>query len=767
VAAAVADDFADGVAFVDLAAIRDPALVAPAIAQALRVRGHADQPILAALQAFLRAKEVLLVLDNFEQVVAAGPRLAELLRACPRVTALVTSRALLRVSGERVAPVPPLSLPGRSKGAAEGGRDDVLLTVSVSRTESFLDSEAVRLFVERTREVRPAFVLTEANAVAVAEICRRLDGLPLAIELAAARGHLFSPAALLARLEHRLPHLTHGPRDLPARLQTMRDAIAWSHDLLAPAEQRVFRCLGAFHGGCTLKAVEAVCGQTTDDRRQTTGAEATVDLRLSSVDSVADVVESLARQSLLRVDEVSDGGGAGAPRLAMLETVREFAAEQLAASGEDVAVRGRHATFYAALVTGAEQIFRGNASGDVRAVLEPEQGNLRAAFDWAAAYEETDTARRLASAAFDPYWLTNDEAREQLGRLRRALALPGGSPAARVQALNSAGVATSCLIPLRDHQLEARAFFAEALALARRHGDEYGAARALEGFGGCTLQLGDVDGARSALLEALAGNRALEARGHIGWMLCHLAALYSLDAVDEGGDAADLDHALGCYEEALAIFRAVGEPRMIGRALHGLAYVAYKRRDLARALAGTRELLALEWGQRWPVYAYLEDIADIAGRVGRAETAARLYGAADAQRERAGRPVDALFRAEYERDVAIARRALGAAVFAAAWAAGRALTPEQAVAEALDPRAVTIAEVGPSLSPREREIVLLLAAGKTNRAIGEALFIGERTVESHVARIFRKLEVQTRAEAVDAARAAGLVGPASLAPAPR
>jgi DNA-binding CsgD family transcriptional regulator len=178
-------------------------------------------------------------------------------------------------------------------------------------------------------------------------------------------------------------------------------------------------------------------------------------------------------------------------------------------------------------------------------------------------------------------------------------------------------------------------------------------------------------------------------------------------------------------------------------------------------------LLALEWGQRWPVYAYLEDIADIAGRVGRAEVAARLYGAADTQRERAGRPVEPLFRAEYARDVAIARRALGEAVFAAAYAAGRALTPEQAVAVALDPRAVTIAESGASLSPREREIVLLLAAGKTNRAIGEALFIGERTVESHVAHIFSKLEVRTRAEAVAAARAAGLVGPASLAPAPR
>ncbi len=232
VAAEVEDEFADGVAFIDLASIRDPTLVAPAISHELGLRPSGDQAAEAAVEAFLHTREALLVLDNFEQVVEAAPRVTELLRACPRLKTLVTSRTLLHVSGERAVPVPPLSLRRETRDVRRENED---LTHD-SRLTSHA-SDAVRLFVERTRGVRPGFVLTEANAADVAEICRRLDGLPLAIELAAARGQLFSPTALLARLEHRLPELNHGPRDLPARHQTMRDAIAWSYDLLTPTEQ--------------------------------------------------------------------------------------------------------------------------------------------------------------------------------------------------------------------------------------------------------------------------------------------------------------------------------------------------------------------------------------------------------------------------------------------------------------------------------------------------------------------------------------------------
>jgi predicted ATPase len=260
--------FGDGVALVELAPVRDPDLVAPAVARALGLRPAGRDPPLAALTTVLRSHHLLLVLDNFEQVIDAGPQLSELLRACPGLTALVTSRARLHVFGERVVVVPPLSLRrreagGRTQGDAQrvpgGARREGDEPPEVSRLAAHA-SDAERLFVDRARAVRPGLVLSAANAEAVGEICRRLDGLPLAIELAAARCAVFSPPALLARLEHRLPHLTDGPRDLPARLRTMTDAIAWSYDLLALTEQAVFRCLSIFAGGCTLDAGEAVCG---------------------------------------------------------------------------------------------------------------------------------------------------------------------------------------------------------------------------------------------------------------------------------------------------------------------------------------------------------------------------------------------------------------------------------------------------------------------------------------------------------------------------
>ena len=270
----------------------------------------------------------------------------------------------------------------------------------------------MRLFVERTREVRPEFTLTEANAGAVAEVCRRLDGLPLAIELAAAHGQLFAPTALLARLEHRLPQLTHGPRDLPARLQTMRDAIAWSYDLLSAEEQVVFRRFGVFHGGCTLEAAEAVCGSEATDRepsgsrqRHTVSSPPSFNLRPSTPSSS----RWCARASSGRSKHPSVV--TGVPRLAMLETVREFAVERLAAGGEYEAVRGRTPPISRRLSwRGAGRL--GDAPGDVRVVLELEQGNIRAAIDWATAHAETDTALRLVSAMTDPVWMTGAEARE-------------------------------------------------------------------------------------------------------------------------------------------------------------------------------------------------------------------------------------------------------------------------------------------------------------------------------------------------------------------
>jgi predicted ATPase/DNA-binding CsgD family transcriptional regulator len=741
VATDLATEFADGAAFVELASLREPTLLASTIVQALGIRRADDAPALTTLQSILRARELLLVLDSFEQVVAAGPVVIALLQTCPHLKALVTSRTLLHVSGEQAAPVPPLSLPNR--GVAESGRRAT--SSLASSPVRLLDSEAVRLFVERSQAVLPTFTLTDANAEAVGEICARLDGLPLAIELAAARSALFPPLALLARLERRLPLLTAGARDLPSRQRTMRDAISWSHDLLSPAEQAVFRRLSVFVGGSALEAVEAVCAGPETQRDAAATANSEFD--------VVTIVESLTRQSLLQAAPAPfNAGETGTPRLTMLETVREFAAEELAAGGDGEAAR-RHAAYYLALAIRAEQTYWGDAPGDWRATMQVELGNMRAALIWATAHGETDTALQLASTMIAPHWISGDHAREQQEWVHRALAMPGGSAQNRMRALTSA----ASLAGSQQALTEGRAFVEEALALGRQLGDELGIARASFVLGRAAFHHGDVATSRRCLIEALTRYRAQHARARAAWALCYLASLDSRLAIDEGGDAADLARAARSYEEALAVFRDVDHVRGVARALRGLAYVAYKQRDLRRSLALTREVLSLAWAQQWPVYVYLEDIADIAGRVGTPVVAARLYGAAHEERERYGRPIPPVFREEVERDMAVAKNALGEAAFAADWAAGRALPIAQAIDEAL---AVSVADADApriALTPREREILPLLADGKTDREIGEALFLSRRTVENHVARLRAKLGVSTRAEAVKAARASGLI----------
>jgi predicted ATPase/DNA-binding CsgD family transcriptional regulator len=736
--------FADGAVFVELAAVRDADQVTPAILQALGVRGTGTESAGTALQIALSSRSLLLVLDNFEQVSQAGPLLANLLKVCAGVTALVTSRSRLNVSGEHVVPVPPLTLPNRN------AREASQLLGSSST------SEAIHLFVERSLGVNPAFVLSESNVEAVAELVSRLDGLPLAIELAAARGALFSPRALLARLDYRLPHLTGGPRDLPERHQTMRSAIAWSYDLLTPEEQRIFRALGTFVGGCTLDAAESVCDGEAEGggRRADDGVSPAFRPPPSAL--VVEAIESLTRHSLIRVIEPSND--AAQPRITMLETIREFAVEQLAACGEH-GPRQRHAAYFAELAARAEPAYWGDAPGDRQDVFGQEDGNLDAAQTWAEHSGETDLALRLASARFDRhvasyYHLTvGTEVSAYRQRIRRALAMPGGAPSNRVQALTTA----AWLAQNHEDFAESQKLAMQARDLARTHDDQLGLAGALLAFGAATFHSGDVAAARGPLSEALAEFRALDLPGRYAWALTFVAALDIRDAIDEGGSAEDLAHAAALTEEALAIFRAVDAPHGITRALHMLAYITFKQRDLPRALTLTREVLALDWSRHWPVYNYLEDIADIAGRTGQADLAARLYGAADGLREQAGRPVQPLYRAEFERDAAFARRALGDEAFAEAWARGRQQPIEEIVAEALAQQTAPPPPRAP-LTPRETEVLRLVATGLSDAAIAETLFLSIRTVENHVARSLTKLGVNSRAAAAAAARDAGLTG---------
>jgi predicted ATPase len=385
--AEVLDAFEDGVVFVELAPIAAPTLVVPTVAQAVGVRDAGNRPAMEALEAYLRDRRLLLLLDNFEQVVAAAPDIARLLAACPGLKVLVTSRAPLHLSGEHEYPVPPLPLP---------------IVGDPGSTAELAANPAVALFVQRAQEVRPDFGLTDENAATVAEVCRRLDGLPLAIELAAARIKLLPPRELLARLERRLPLLTGGPRDAPERQRTLRDAIAWSHDLLDDVEQVLFRRLSVFVGGCSIQAAGGVC-------------VADADLGFDVLDGVA----SLLNKSLLRRE---DGPG-GEPRFSMLETVREYALERLEACGETTAIRRRHAEFFLDLAERIEVELWGPDQSALLDRCEAEHDNFRAVLAWTqGAGDDPVTALRLA-AGLAQFWNIRSH-RGDLVRLETALNTP-------------------------------------------------------------------------------------------------------------------------------------------------------------------------------------------------------------------------------------------------------------------------------------------------------------------------------------------------------
>ncbi len=402
-AAELAADFADGVTFVELAPVRDPDLILPTVAQALGIRQIPGHSLRDTLINALGNRELLLVLDNLEQVTAAGPEIAELVVTCEGLTVLATSRSPLRVRPEHEYLVEPLALPDRRPTTAA----------------EVVGSPAVALFVERAQAVSAGFALTDANAPAVTEICARLDGLPLAIELAAARIKVLSPEALLARLTNRLVVLTTGARDQPERLRTMRATIRWSYDLLGRTEQTLFRRLAVFAGGFSLEAAERVVPSAD---------------QLES--EIFEGIASLVDQSLLRRTDAAEGE----PRFSMLETIREFALEQLAESGEEDAVRRRHAAWCAALVEAAEERFLSVEEQIFLDRLNTELDNLRTALAWTIGRGDAPMALRLAGA---PWWflVMRGFLSEGHACLEQALALPDSAASVpRAKAITAAGM---------------------------------------------------------------------------------------------------------------------------------------------------------------------------------------------------------------------------------------------------------------------------------------------------------------------------------------
>jgi non-specific serine/threonine protein kinase len=721
VAAEVADQFPGGVDFVSLAPISDPSLAVPTIVTALGLHDAASPGASTIAQALGNAPR-LLVLDNFEQIVEAGPALADLLAACPSLTLLVTSRARLRLSPERGYPVPPLMAPSDADRAEPRA------------IERF---DAVRLFIERAQAVDPHFALTAENATTIAAICARLDGLPLAIELAAARVSVLTPLALLARLDRALPLLSGGPRDQPPRLRTIRDAIAWSYDLLSAAEQMLFRRLAVFAGGSTYDGIEAVCN---------------ADHALG--DDVFDCLAALVDQSLVRRTDQS----AGEPRYGMLEPIRAYAADQLDASGERDALRARHAGYFLRLVENAAPAFYTPAEPDWFGRLEKEQPNLRAALRWA---EECDakTLLRLAAALWW-FWRTGGHIAEGHDWTERAIARHDAAvPAAtRAAVLIGAGELTQA----QGDWERSQALLEEALAIARAASVPKLIAEATCFLAYAAARRDDLRRAEALMAEALEFWRGLDNRT---WTTVALVGLGRFAAW-----RGEPDLAQARFAEALELSRRIGFGAAVNWAYGGLGMLACDAGDLPAAATHLSEALRLAQatGDAALVAGNLQRFGTLAWIAGHPEHAARLLAAAHMAYEVLGFVPAPRDRAERDRLLTAMRESLGEASFAAAWATGSALSPEQAAAEAeamawrLRVDAAGAASTpGPtnagmaSLSRRERDVLRLVAAGRTDREIADALFVSHHTVANHVRHILDKLDVSTRAAAVAAATQAG------------
>jgi non-specific serine/threonine protein kinase len=695
VATEVRATFAAGAHLVPLAPLADAALVLPTIAAAVGVREQPGRPLAESLADALRGRHLLLLLDNFEHVLAAAPGVAALLAASPRLRVVVTSRAALRVAGEQEFPVSPLGLPPPAEPgpAARAAGPVAVAGDSGPAAEELGRYEAVRLFVDRAVAVRPSFRLTAENAPAVARICQRVDGLPLALELAAARVRVLPPAQLLARLEDRFRLLTGGSRAAPERQQTLRAAVSWSYHLLTAPEQRLFARLSVFAGGWTLEAAEAVCageGVAAPD--------------------VLDLLTRLVDESLVVAQDRPDGTA----RFRLLETLRQFAEERLAAEDTGTAVRARHAAYYLALAERTEPELIGGGGQAAHARLEGEHDNCRTALGWLVARAETERAQRLVGA-LGRFWFIRGYLAEGEAWTARVLALPGGGrpTAGRAKTLYAAG---SMALARGDYAATEGAT-REAYALWRALGDAAGQGFALFVLGYVARLRGDATGARP-LLEAgaavsrSAGQGAAEANclwalaelaydqgddrearrlaeaalaraARAGWSVGVTVARRVLGAVrarqgEYGASAALL-------EASLADARALGARWWIAETLAPLGQLAVEQGDLD--LAGDRlaESLALarELGDRVGTARALEGLAQLAAVRGAARRALQLAGAAGALRDEAPAPLAPPDRARLEARLAPARRTLGGDAAEAAWVEGAALPLQRVVDLAL------------------------------------------------------------------------------------
>jgi predicted ATPase/DNA-binding XRE family transcriptional regulator len=680
VATELQEGFRDGAAFVALASVSDAALVLETIAQTLGLRGSASRSLEQVLVEHLRPRNLLLVLDNFEQVSEAGGQVAALLSDAPRLSILVTSREALGVYGEHVFSVPTLGLPDPVKPHPARGQPR---------------SPSEVLFLERARAARPSFAGNPLDQPIVAEICVRLEGLPLALELAASRASTMSPKTLLDELGQRLDVLSAGPTNLPPRQRSARGALDWSFDLLGKSERRLFAQLALFSGGATLDAIEAVCADT-----------------LAGDTTPRNAVEALTDKSLLYVSEVGD-----TTRFQMLETIRAYALERLAqldGGGQEPLLRRRHAEYFTAL---AEQAVAGLKGPDQIAWLQrldADHDNLRAAVSWSLEAGADELAARLCAALW-PFWQTRGYVHEGRRWFSAALTpdrnLP---PLVRAATLNGAGVlavnqndyavAEALLTQARDlyaalgqasglaqtlndlawvaHECSdydrAESLNIDSLTLRRQLGESWGEARSLNNLGMLGLERGDTNAAAAFFSDAVALFRRLgDARGS-------LQALTNLGwATQELGDFV---RATALFTEALSLAQRLADARSIANNLSNLALMALYRADYPKASDLFADSLAAfnELGDRRGVAEALEGLAGVAGVESRPQQAARLFGLAEALREAIGAPLLPHDQSRYTATISAAREQLDANTWARAWAEGRATPIQDGIAALLE-----------------------------------------------------------------------------------
>ncbi len=682
--------YRDGAVFISLTTVSTHTQVLPAIAQALGLHEEPGTAVFDLLRTALGEQDRLLILDNFEHVVEAAPSIVALLAACPNVKGLVTSRAALRVRGEHEFAVPPLDTPDLEHLPA---------------LDDLAQYAAIALFVRRAQEVCPTFALTPQLGPVVAAICARLDGLPLAIELAAARIKVLSPQALLARLESSLTLLTRGAVDLPEQQQTMRQAISWSYDLLTEPERRLFRRLAVFAGGWTAEAADAVCAEPSEHG-----------------ESILDRLAALVDKSLV----VPGEGAGGEPRFRLLELIREYAMEQLTAAGDDAAQRWRHAEYFLAFAETANAQLYGASQAAWLARLSEEYANLRAALTWAADSEAVELGLRLAVALWW-FWQVRNHAQEGRAWLERLLARQGAPESVsalsvRAEALRGAGN----LAWVQGDFITAEALLKDGLALHRRVGDVRGQAHTLAALGLVEDEQGNWDSAAALYEEALTLFRELEDTNQIAKLCNDLASvayrreqydialhLYeqSLALHQQTGDKysiglvlgnlgetervlGDLARAAELLGQSLAVFEELGDKDGLAFALSNLGAVVHQQGDVKRALGLHRQSLAArEVSAKRTTYAVLDDVAEIAGELCRPDMACRLFALSTELRAKSGVPRSLGNQAHYESRLVAVRSQLGETDFAVAWEDGRGLTLDEAetIVGALESMAVVAA----------------------------------------------------------------------------